>query len=207
MLQCLFRVGPLASLLLFLTASSVGSIQAGVLSPGDTMPLVGSELSHVDGRQVSLDSFRGDAGTLVIFSCNSCPVAQSWEQRIVDLGHRYLERGVITVLINSNDPQLDPEEGFDQLQAAARRLEIKFPYLADEAAKVARAFNATRTPEAFLFDGGSRLVYHGAIDDNADDPAGVGRYYLQEALDAMLAREQVGIPDTPVVGCPIRFRP
>ena len=109
--------------------------------------------------------------------------------------------------INSNDPKLDAEEGFDRVQAAARRLGIKFPYLADEAAKVAHAFNATRTPEVFLFDGASRLVYHGAVDDNADDPTAVGQHYLQDALDAMLAREQVALPDTPVVGCPIARRP
>ena len=88
----------------------------------------------------------------------------------------------------------------------AKRLRLKFPYIMDETSEVARRFGATHTPEVFLFDGAGRLVYHGAVDDNAEDPAQVIDHYLRDALNALLDRQEIELPETQVVGCPIQHR-
>ena len=83
---------------------------------------------------------------------------------------------------------------------------MEFPYVVDATSDVARAFGATRTPEVFLFDKAGKLVYHGAVDDSADDAEKVTNAYLKQALDAVLKGAEVAVKETKSIGCTIKFR-
>jgi len=176
------------------------------LGLGDAAPARDVRMQGVDGSEASIASVGGEKGTLVIFSCNACPWAKAWEERIAELGNAYRERGVGVIMINPNDPGRVPEDGFEEMKRRAAARGFRFPYVVDSTSDVARAFGATRTPEAFLFDGAGMLVYHGTIDDNAQDPARVEKRYLKDALEAVLAGRSVPQAETKALGCTIKFR-
>ena len=110
-------------------------------------------------------------------------------------------------MVNSNDPAINPEDGFDVMQTRAEKFGFRFPYVVDATSDVARAFGATRTPEAFLFGADSRLAYHGTIDDNAKASEDVSQHYLRDALDAVVAGGELSVKTTKALGCGINFRP
>ena len=98
------------------------------------------------------------------------------------------------------------ELSIDAAIDSARAAGMRFPYVVDATSGIARAFGATRTPEAFLFDGRGRLVYHGAIDDNAHEPNAVQHHYLRDALEAVVAGRAIAEGETRFLGCTIKFR-
>src|SRR5436190_2767547 len=161
----------------------------GGLALGSKVPAAVAEtkMKNVDGQMLSLAQVKGRAGTLVIFTCNHCPFAKDWEQRIVELGNTYAGKGVGVILINANDPKSHADDGFDEMRARATSRGMKVPYVVDATSGVARAFGASVTPEAFLFDKSGKLAYHGTIDDNRQDPDKVKSRYLKDALDAVVA--------------------
>jgi hypothetical protein len=179
---------------------------AAALEIGSGVPEAAVRMKGVDGRELTLAESAGARGLLVVFTCNHCPWAQAWEDRIVALGNEYRGKGIGVVAVNANDPSAYPEDGYESMQARAKQKGYQFPYVVDATSGVARAFAATRTPEAYLFDAGGRLVYTGAIDDNAQDPAAVKARYLKDALDAVLAGAPVPLAKTKALGCSIKFR-
>lgn len=179
---------------------------AGALAIGDAMPSAGVEMLDVAGKQITLAGVAGEKGTLVVFTCNHCPFAKAWEGRIVALGNEFSGRGVGVVAINSNDPRVAADDGYESMQARAREKGYGFPYAVDATSGVARAFGATRTPEIFLFDAGGKLVYHGAVDDDSEDAAAVDKHYLRDALDALVAGKPIPLAETKALGCSIKFR-
>jgi len=168
--------------------------------------LIPFRLPATDGRTYGPEDFADARALAVIFWCNHCPYVQAWEDRIIALQREYADRGVRFVLINSNDATKYPEDSFDQMRARAEAKGYPFPYLHDESQEVARRYGATRTPEIFLFDGERRLVYHGAPDDNVEDPNAVRHHYLREALEAVLAGRRPETAETPPRGCSIKWR-
>ena len=176
------------------------------LAIGSAMPSADVKMKNVDGKEFTLAELSGKKGTLVVFSCNACPWAKKWEGRIANLGNGFAKKGVGVVVINSNDPGLNPEDGYDAMQARANKLKMKFPYVVDATSDVARSFGATRTPEAFLFDAEGKLVYHGTIDDNANDPKQVKERYLEAALTSVSSGKPVATAETKSMGCGIKFR-
>ena len=175
------------------------------LALGSEAPAADLQMRGTDGAMYTLTDVRGEKGTLVIFSCNSCPWAVKWERRVASIGNAYRNKGFGVMVINPNDPARVSEDGFDEMVARADSLSYEFPYVADPTSRVARAFGASRTPEVFLFHADGRLVYHGAIDDNASDANAVEAAYLKDALDALLAGKAVSIPETKALGCSIKF--
>jgi len=169
-------------------------------------PLIPFRLPGVDGRMHGTDDYADTPVLVVIFSCNHCPYVQAWEDRMIAIQRDYLDRGVQFLVINSNDPTQYPEDSFEEMQKRARLKGYPFPYLFDETQEVARAYGAERTPEVFVFDRDRRLRYHGAIDDNYEDPSRVRAHYLRDALDALLAGEPVPVEDTRPVGCTVKWR-
>ena len=164
------------------------------------------DLKNVDDATVSSEeTARGLKGMAVIFSCNHCPYVLAWEDRMVTLGRTYQPKGIGFVLINSNDPVKYPEDSFPEMVKRAKTKGYPFPYLFDEVQSVARYYGAERTPEAFVFDSEGRLVYHGRIDDNYDNPEAVRSKDLQNALDAVLAGHPPMVSETAPVGCTIKW--
>jgi peroxiredoxin len=164
-------------------------------------------LKNVDGRILSSDVLIKDRKALVvIFSCNHCPYVQAWEDRIIALSNTYHPKGAAFVLINANDPVKYPEDSFPEMVKRAESKGYPFPYLHDEDQEIAHAYEATRTPEVFLFDSNKVLRYHGRIDDHYDDPGAVRSHDLRDALEAALAGRPPLKADTAPVGCTIKWK-
>jgi len=181
--------------------------QAGVaLTLGDRAPAADVKMKNVDGRELTIGEVAGARGTLVIFSCNHCPWVKAWEQRLAELGNACKAKGIGVIVVNPNDPAAYPEDSFEGMQERAKARGFQFPYVVDSTSGVARAFGATRTPEAFLFDAAGALVYHGAIDDNAEDAAKVTKHYLRDALDAVATGARPAIAESKAIGCSIKLR-
>jgi peroxiredoxin len=177
------------------------------LTLGDSAPAAAVKMKNLDGRELAISDTAGRNGTLVIFSCNHCPYVKAWEARIAAVGNSGQGKGIGVIMINSNDPVAYPEDSFEVMQQRAKERGFAFPYVVDASSDVARAFGATRTPEAFLFDQAGKLVYHGVIDDNAEHADKVEKHYLQDALDALVAGKTPAVQETKAIGCSIKFRP
>jgi peroxiredoxin len=201
-------VRPTLSLILVLgLACAATTVLAGDgLALGQTAPKTDVKMKNVDGRELSIAETTGPKGTLVIFMCNACPWVKAWQDRIVELGNDYSTQGIGVIAINANDPGKVAEDGFDVMKERARDKGMKFPYVMDATSGVARAFGATRTPEAFLFDASGKLVYHGTIDDNAQNADKVEKHYLHDALQAVVSGGAVPVAETKALGCSIKFR-
>jgi len=162
------------------------------------------------GKPVSLYSLSGATkGAIVVFTCNHCPFAKKYEQRIIDLDKKYASQGFPVLAISSNDPSREPEDAPDNLAARAKEKKYSFPYAFDESQAVAKTFGATKTPQAYLVskEGGKWVLkYIGAIDDNTDEPAKVKSAYLANAIDAVLAGKPVAVTETKAIGCTIKWK-
>ena len=190
-------------------AKSAGTAKEVVvksLAIGSPAPMRGVKMKSVDGTEVSLEKAAGKNGTLVVFTCNHCPWAKMWQTRVAAIGNAALESGIGVVAINSNDPADYPEDEYAPMQERAKLLGFKFPYVVDATSSVAKAFGATRTPEAFLFDAKGKLVYHGAVDDNAREEAAVKEKWLNDAVQAVATGKGVTVAETKALGCTIKYR-
>ena len=163
-------------------------------------------LPGIDGKDYSLDFFKDEQALIVIFSCNHCPYVQAYEGRIKQIQNDYGQKGVAVIAINSNEDRGYPEDSFENMKKRAIEQKFNSLYLRDEDQSVARDYDATHTPEIFLFDKERKLAFHGKIDDNWQEPAKVRNHYLQNALDELLAGEEVSVPETFTIGCTIKWK-
>ena len=186
--------------------AALAAFAGGALPIGATIPMADVKMKNVDGKELDLAEVKKPAGTLVVFTCNHCPFAKMWESRLVELGNTYAAKGIGVVAINANDPKVAADDSFDVMQQRAKERGMQFPYVVDATSNLARAFGATKTPEAFLFDKEGKLVYHGAIDDNGQEPSKVENAYLKLALEAVLNGAEVPVKETKSIGCGIKFR-
>lgn len=163
-------------------------------------------LKNVDGSMVSLADYKGVNGYIVIFTCNTCPYAEMYEDRIISLHNKYASLGYPVVAINPNDPSVKPGDDFAAMQARAKEKKFPFKYLFDDGQKVYPAFGATRTPHVFLLDANRYVRYIGAIDDNAQDPAGVTIKYVENAIAALKSGNNPDPSETKAIGCTIKVK-
>jgi peroxiredoxin len=170
---------------------------------GDTAP--NFSLPAVGGTEHALAADDATA-TVVYWTCNHCPYALAWHERMLDVARDYSTRGVRVLAINSNDAERHPA---DSPEAMAERVESEggwpHPYLHDESQQVAREWGAERTPDVFVLDESMRLRYRGAPDADYDDPA-QGAQWVRDALDAVLAGVDPERSETEPVGCTIKWR-
>ena len=163
-------------------------------------------LKGIDGNSYSPDSFAGANALIIIFSCNHCPYVQAYEGRMIEIQKKYREKGVHVIAINSNDDVSYPDDSFENMKQRASEQNFNFPYMRDEDQSIAKAFDATHTPEIFLFDKNSELVYHGKIDDNWQEPDKVVNHYLEDALVELLDKKEISVPETYSIGCTIKWK-
>jgi peroxiredoxin len=173
-----------------------------LIAIGDTAPSY--TLPDTAGTQVTFPD--GAAATVVVFTCNHCPYALAWHERLLVVASDYSERGVRMVLINPNDGDRYPRDSFDAMRS---RVENEgpwpAPYLRDDSQEVARAYDAKTTPDVFVFDADGVLRYRGAPDvDHMDEVQNAA--WLRSALDAVLDGRNVGHAETTPVGCSIKWR-
>ena len=193
----------LITIFLFILAMNSSAF---ALKIGDVIPSTETKMKNVDEKEITLSSIKDKNGLLVIFSCNACPFVKAWESRMVALGNEYKGKGVGVVAINANDPQMVPEDGFEVMKTRYKEKGFQFPYVVDATSDLARAFGATRTPEVFLFNKEGKLIYHGAIDDDAHEPEKVKNRYLVDALHALISEKKIVNQETNFIGCTIKFR-
>jgi peroxiredoxin len=166
-------------------------------------------LKNVNGKMVSLADYKDAKGFIVIFTCNHCPYAKAYEQRIIDLDKKYQSKGYPVIAISSNDPQAIPDDSYDNMVKRAKDKGYSFPYLFDESQQVARKFGAMKTPHVFVLNKSSKgytVEYIGAIDDNTEDPAQVQHHYVEDAVNALLDGKPVPVSETKAIGCTIKWK-
>jgi peroxiredoxin len=161
-------------------------------------------LPDTEGVEHSLASETFPA-TVVVFTCNHCPYALAWHDRIADVARDYADRGVRFLAINSNDAERYPRDSYEAMQNRVREESWSFPYLYDETQEVARDYGARVTPDVFLIDGNGTLRYRGAPDADYSDP-GMNAAWLRGALDAVLDGATPDPAETEPVGCTIKWK-
>lgn len=167
------------------------------------------KLKNVDGKMVSLSDFKSAKGFIVIFTCNHCPYAKKYEDRIVELDKKYKDQGYPVIAINPNDPSVQPEDGYKQMIERAKEKGFTFPYLVDEGQKVFPQYGATKTPHVYVLqkENGKNIVkYIGAIDNNYENPNDVSEYYAQDAVNALIKGEPIKMTKTVAIGCTVKVK-
>ena len=167
-------------------------------------------LKNVDNNTISLAGYTDAKGFIVIFTCNHCPFAKAYEDRIIALNDKYAAQGYPVIAINPNDPTLEPTDNFEGMQQRAQDKGFTFPYLVDEGQHIYPQYGATKTPHVFVLnkeDGKNIVRYIGAIDDNYAKPDEVSHKYVEAAVDALLANEPIAQTNTVAIGCGIKAAP
>lgn len=189
----------------------LGVAGASLAGPNDAELEIGAkgpafELKGTDGKKHSLAGFVKEAkATVVVFTCNTCPYSQAYEPVLLDLAAEYAEKPVSFVLINSNAVEVQPGDSFDAMVQRAKEKKFPFAYLYDESQEIATAYGAQRTPHVFLLDDAGVLRYRGRIDDSAKREE-VKSHDLVNAIDAVLAGEEVSVNETKAFGCTIKWK-
>ena len=203
-----------AAAVVLLTAVLGGAAPGEIktLGIGDKAP--DFNLPGVDGRRYTLGDFSRADVLVIVFTCNHCPTAQAYEDRIKRLAAEYRGKGVALVAISPNDPKAvrldelgysDMSDSFEEMKIRARDMDYNFPYLYDgEDQKISRAYGPQRTPHVFVFDKQRALRYEGRIDDS-EKPQRVQSRDAGRAIDALLKGEKVPLEKTPTIGCSIKW--
>ncbi len=188
-------------------AENIPTLPLGASAPDFNLP-------GVDGRDWTLKDFSGAKLLVVLFTCNHCPTAQYYEERVKQLVSDYKAKGVALVAIMPNDPKsvrldelgwTDLNDSFPEMKVRAKDHQFNFPYLYDgDTETVSRAYGPVATPHVFVFDAQRKLRYAGAIDDS-ERVQQVKKHYLRDALDALLAGKEPNPSQTKVVGCSTKW--
>lgn len=203
----------LTAYLFFLSCLAIPSDKHKTLEIGAPAP--DFKLPGVDGKTYALSSFKTANILVIIFTCNHCPTAQAYENRIIQLTKDYKARGVAVVAISPNDPKsvrldelgyTDLSDSFAEMKLRARQKGYNFPYLYDGATQsVSKAYGPAATPHVFIFDKARKLHYQGRIDD-LEKPGGTPKNKdTRNALDALLAGKEVPVASTKVFGCSVKW--
>jgi len=161
-------------------------------------------LKGVDGNMHSLSDYAESNGVVIIFTCNHCPYAVMYEDRIIDLHNKYADRGFPVLAINPNDPEVVPGDSFENMIKRADEKSFPFPYVMDEGQKIYPKFGATKTPHVFLLDKEMVVRYIGAIDNSPRDASSVTETYLEDAIAAVAADKAPSPAKTKAIGCGVK---
>ncbi len=165
------------------------------------------ELKGTDDKLYNSYYYADRYALLIIVTCNHCKYSRAYWNRIKKLYARYEEDNLGVMCINPNDSNQFPDDSFDSMKKMVDDLELPFLYLYDESQEVVKKLNASRTPEAFLFNSRRELVYKGGIDDSWENEHMVTRVYLEDAIECTLDGIEVDFPETQAVGCSIKWKP
>lgn len=164
-------------------------------------------LMNIDDKMVSLSDYDDAKGFIVTFTCNHCPYAVAYEDRIIALDKKYKSKGYPVIAINPNNPEAMPDDSFENMKIRAAEKGFTFPYLLDDGQKIYPQYGATKTPHVYILqktDQGNRVEYIGAIDDNYGDETAVTEKYAEDAVDALLNGEKPTVASTVAIGCSIK---
>lgn len=178
----------------------------GILTEGEQAPTF--ELRGTDDQAWSLSDFADNKAVLLVFTCNHCPYAKAKHPLLNEVASDF--DNVAVVGINPNDPEEYPDDSFTEMQRRVESGEIAYDaYLFDETQEIAKAYGAVCTPDPFLLEnenGSFKLVYHGRLDDAPNPDDDPSRIEIREAIDAVLADEEIPVDPQPSRGCSIKWR-
>jgi peroxiredoxin len=193
-------------LLSFLLIAAV-AIQAQGYKVGDSAK--DFKLKNIDGKHVSLSDYSDAKGFVVIFTCNHCPYAVAYEDRIIELDQKYKKKGFPVIAINPNDPAIVPGDSFEGMQKRAKEKGFTFPYLFDAKQEVYKNFGATKTPHVYVLSKkGSdlKVEYIGTIDNNYKDASKASTNYVEDAIHSIMKGKKPEVTYTKAIGCSIKSK-
>jgi len=164
------------------------------------------KLKSVDGKMYSMADYKDAKGFIVVFTCNHCPFAVKYEDRVIELAKKYKSKGYILLAINPNDPAAAPDDSYELMKVRAKEKGFTFPYLFDEGQKIYPQYGATKTPHVFLLDKNLIVKYIGAIDDNVEDASAVKEKFLENAIASLEKGQEPEVPLTKAIGCTIKVK-
>ena len=179
------------------------------VSVGDIAP--DFNLKNVDGEMVSLSGITNEDGStpkgyIVTFTCNTCPYAVMYEDRLIALHNKYSSQGWPVVAIMPNDIDVKPKDSPEAMKVRSEEKGFPFAYLFDDGQKIYPQYGATKTPHIFLLDNTRKVRYIGAIDNNPQDADAVTKHYLEDAIAAVEAGNEPDPDYTKAVGCSIKVK-
>lgn len=188
-------------------AAEVKTLEIGAAAPDFSLP-------GTDGKTYTLKSFANAKVLAIIFTCNHCPTAQAYEDRMIALTKDYKAKGVAVVAVSPNDPKAisldelgytDMGDSFAEMKLRVKEKGYNFPYLYDgETEKMSRAYGPIATPHIFIFDKQRKLQYVGRMD-GSEKPGSANAEDARNALDALLADKAVAVAQTKTFGCSVKW--
>ena len=166
------------------------------------------KLENIDGNFVSLSDFKDAKGFIVVFTCNSCPYAVAYEDRVEALNKKYATQGYPVIAIMPNNVNTKPGDSMEAMQKRAKEKGFTFPYLMDDDQSIYPQYGATKTPHIYVLEATSKgpvVQYIGAIDDNYKDATLVKTKYVEAAVDALLSGTSIEVNKTKAIGCSIKI--
>ncbi|MCK0136153.1 thioredoxin family protein [Arenibacter sp. S6351L] len=163
------------------------------------------KLKNVNGNMFSLSDIKNAKGYIVVFTCNECPFAKMYENRLIALHNEYAPKGYSVIAINPNVSESNQNESYGAMQKRAKEKGFTFVYLADEGQKIAPQYGAVRTPHVFILDKERKVQYIGTIDDNARSAEDVKVKYVENAIKALEKDEKPNPSFTKAIGCPVKL--
>jgi peroxiredoxin len=194
-----------ALLVLFISAFALNNMTQKGYGIGDLAD--DFSLKNIDNSMVSLADYKDAKGFIVTFTCNTCPFAVLYEDRIQALNEKYGSQGYPVIAIMPNNTDVKPGDNMQAMKKRAQEKGFTFPYLIDKGQKVYPKFGATKTPHIYVLEKtkkGNVVKYIGAIDDNHEDASAVKIKFIENAVDALLKGEEVMQKETKAIGCSIK---
>ncbi|MWB92758.1 redoxin domain-containing protein [Flavobacterium sp. GA093] len=191
--------------LMLLFSAFMMQAQAPTLKAGQAAP--DFKLKNVDGKEISFASYPDAKGFIVVFTCNTCPYAIGYEQRIIDLDNKYRSKGYPVIAINPNDPEASKADTFDKMQALAKEKKYPFAYLFDPGQVVTDQYGAKRTPHLFIVSKsakGTVVEYTGAIDNDPEGTKTDKTKFAESVIDALNSNQKPAITETKEIGCTVK---
>ena len=201
-LKTIFMLVAVFGLFAFTTTNEDGGYQVGDVATD-------FKLENIDGKMVSLSDFKTAKGFIVIFTCNTCPYAVAYEDRIEALNKKYAKKGYPVIAIMPNNIDVKPGDNMEAMKVRAKEKGFTFPYLMDKGQKIYPQYGATKTPHVYVLERtkrGNEVKYIGAIDDNYQDATAVTTRYVEDAVDALLTNKSVETTETRAIGCSIKAK-
>ena len=168
------------------------------------------KLKNVDGKTISLADYPEAKGYIVVFTCNNCPYAKAYLDRIVALDKKYKNKGYPVIAINPNDPSVEPADSYENMVKLAKEEGLTFPYLYDDKHTTYKVYGATNTPHIYILQknksGEPVVKYIGTIDDNYQDPSAVKKPYIENAVEALLNNKEPEPNTTKAIGCSVKAK-
>lgn len=191
------------SLSLVLMAILAFSFKKGGYEVGDKA--TDFSLKNVNGKMISMNSYEDAKGFMIIFTCNTCPYSVAYEDRIIALHQKYVDKGVPVIAINPNDDEKSPDDSYEKMIVRAKEKGFPFPYVYDETQEITKAYGATNTPHVYVLDADKTVIYIGAIDNNTKSAENADKKYVEDAVDALLKESEVPEKKTKAIGCTIKW--